>query len=64
MNQLKVRVSTLENKKAAPIPSKPEKKEVPKKDEEEDDDVDLFGSESEVNIIDFIIKTIIHIMHI
>lgn len=62
MKQLEVRVSTLETKKTIPTPSKPEKKEVPKKDEEEDDDVDLFGSESEVDIIDFIVKIIIHIM--
>lgn len=64
MKQLEVRVSTLETKKTVPTTSKPEKKVVPKKDKEEDDDIDLFGSESEVNIIDFIIKIIIHIIHI
>lgn len=53
MKQLEIRVTSLETKKATPSPAKPEQKETPKKNEEEDDDVDLFGSESEVNIIKF-----------
>lgn len=47
MKKLEVRVSTLESKKTEPTPVKPQKKEAPKDD---DDDVDLFGSESEVSI--------------
>lgn len=49
LGKLEIRVAELESKKVAPSPAKPEKKETPKK-EEEDDDVDLFGSESEVSI--------------
>jgi len=49
MVQLEARVTSLETKKAAQSP-KPEEKEIPKNNDEEDDDVDLFGSESEVNI--------------
>lgn len=49
LKQLEVRVGTLENKKSAP--TKSEKKETPKKNDNDDDDVDLFGSESEVSII-------------
>ncbi|CAI6360419.1 unnamed protein product [Macrosiphum euphorbiae] len=47
MVQLEARVKSLETQKAAQSPSKPEEKETPKKNDEEDDDVDLFGSESE-----------------
>lgn len=50
MAQLEARVTSLETKKTAQSSSKPEKKETPKKNDEEDDDVDLFGSDSEVNI--------------
>lgn len=48
---MEVRVSTLESKKTQ-APAKPAQKTVaPKKvEEDDDDDVDLFGSESEVNI--------------
>lgn len=51
LKNLEVRVSTLETKKAA-VSAKPEQKTAPKT-EEADDDVDLFGSESEVNILFF-----------
>ncbi|XP_022166607.1 probable elongation factor 1-delta isoform X2 [Myzus persicae] len=44
--QLEDRVKSLEIKNAAQSPSKPEEKETPTKNDE-DDDVDLFGSESE-----------------
>jgi elongation factor 1-delta len=47
MVQLEARVKSLETKKASQSPSKPEEKETPKKNDNEDDDVDLFGSESE-----------------
>lgn len=47
LGKLEIRVATLESKKVA-SPEKIEKKETPKK--EDDDDVDLFGSESEVSI--------------
>lgn len=50
MVQLEARVKSLETKNASQSASKPEEKEILKKDDEEDDDVDLFGSESEVNI--------------
>jgi len=43
LKQLEGRITALEIKKAAPSPTKPEQKD--------DDDVDLFGSESEVNFI-------------
>lgn len=43
LKQLEVRVTALENKKAASSPATSEQKD--------DDDVDLFGSESEVNFI-------------
>ncbi|XP_008187648.1 uncharacterized protein LOC100165226 isoform X3 [Acyrthosiphon pisum] len=46
MVQLEARVKSLESKNVAQSPSKPEEKETPKKNDE-DDDVDLFGSESE-----------------
>jgi len=55
MVQLEARVTSLETKKAAQ-PPKLEEKETPKKNDEEDDDVDLFGSESEVNIFTIYIK--------
>lgn len=54
---MEVRVGTLESKKqetpAKPVQqAKPVQKAAPKKnDDDDDDDVDLFGSESEVNII-------------
>lgn len=51
LKQLEIRVTSLENKKVTPSPAKPEKKETPQKNDEDEDDVDLFGSESEVNII-------------
>ncbi|KAL4107389.1 hypothetical protein QTP88_017736 [Uroleucon formosanum] len=47
MVQLEARVKSLETKNASQSASKPEEKETPKKNDEEDDDVDLFGSESE-----------------
>jgi hypothetical protein len=46
LGKLEIRVATLESKKVTP--EKIEIKETPKK--EDDDDVDLFGSESEVSI--------------
>lgn len=49
LKQLEVRVATLETKKTAVAsPVKPKQEDV-----EEDDDVDLFGSESEVILIYF-----------
>ncbi|XP_015378196.1 PREDICTED: elongation factor 1-delta-like, partial [Diuraphis noxia] len=64
MVQLEARVASLETKKAAQSP-KPEEKETPKKNDKEDDDVDLFGSESEVNIFTLIIlKTYFSILRV
>lgn len=52
LKNLEVRVSTLETNKVA-VCAKPEQKTTPKTEEADDDDVDLFGSESEVNILFF-----------
>jgi len=49
MVQLEIRVKSLETKKATQSSAKPVEKETPKINDKEDDDVDLFGSESEVN---------------
>ncbi|KAE9524828.1 hypothetical protein AGLY_014878 [Aphis glycines] len=47
MEKLEARVTSLESKKTTQSSSKPEEKETPKVNDEEDDDVDLFGSDSE-----------------
>ncbi|CAH1723507.1 unnamed protein product [Aphis gossypii] len=47
MAKLETRVTSLETKKTTKSSSKPEEKETPKVNDEEDDDVDLFGSDSE-----------------
>ncbi|XP_025193699.1 probable elongation factor 1-delta isoform X1 [Melanaphis sacchari] len=47
MAQLEARVTSLETKKTAQPSSKPEEKKTSKVNDDEDDDVDLFGSDSE-----------------
>lgn len=60
LKQLEIRVTSLETKKVTPSPAKVEQKETTQKDEE-DDDVDLFGSESEVNLQIYNLPVILHI---
>lgn len=47
LKQLEVRVAKLETKNSTPLCAKPEQKKM--EVDEDDDDVDLFGSESEVS---------------